>query len=70
MLEDAIIDQNRFISNLFYIRSYQIFLSDYFFSVVHNANPTAKNLNNDLVKINRWAYQWKMIFNTDSSKQA
>ena len=25
------------------------------FSVVHNANTTAKELNNDLVKINRWA---------------
>ena len=25
------------------------------FSVAHNANTTAKELNNDLVKINRWA---------------
>ena len=25
------------------------------FSVVHNTNTTAKELNNDLVKINRWA---------------
>ena len=40
------------------------------FSVVHNANTTAKELNNDLVKISRWAYQWKMIFNPDPSKQA
>ena len=40
------------------------------FSVVHNANTTAKELNNDLVKINRWAYQWKMSFNLDPSKQA
>ena len=40
------------------------------FSVVHNANPTAKELNNDLVKISRWAYQWKMSFNPDPSKQA
>ena len=39
------------------------------FSVVHNANTTAKELNNDLVKINRWAYQWKMSFNPDPSKQ-
>ena len=29
-----------------------------------------KNLNNDLVKINRWAYQCKMSFNPDPSKQA
>ena len=27
-------------------------------------------MNNDLVKINRWAYQWKMSFNPDPSKQA
>ena len=40
------------------------------FSVVHNANPTAKELNNDLVKISRWAYQWKMSLNPDPSKQA
>ena len=27
------------------------------FSVVHNADTTAKELNNDLVKISRWGYQ-------------
>ena len=37
---------------------------------VHNAYTTAKELNNDLVKISRWAYQWKMSFNPDPSKQA
>ena len=40
------------------------------FSVVHDANTTAKELNNDLVKINRCAYQCKMSFNPDPSKQA
>ena len=40
------------------------------FFVIHNANTTAKELNNDLEKINRWAYQWKMSFNPDTSKQA
>ena len=40
------------------------------FSVVHNANTTAKELNNDLVKISNWAYQWKISFNPDPSKQA
>ena len=40
------------------------------FSIVYNANTTAKELNNDLVKISRWAYQWKMSFNPDPSKQA
>ena len=39
-------------------------------SVVYNANTIAKELNNDLVKIGRWAYQWKMSFNPDPSKQA
>ena len=38
--------------------------------LVHNANTTAKELNNDLVKISRSAYQWKMSFNPDPSKQA
>ena len=40
------------------------------FSIIHNANTTAKELNNDLVKISRWVYQWKMSFDPDPSKQA
>ena len=40
------------------------------FSVVHNPNTTAKDLNNDLVKISGWAYQWKMSFNLDPSNEA
>ena len=39
------------------------------FSVIPNANITAKELNNDLVKLSRLAYQWKMSFNPDPSKQ-
>ena len=31
---------------------------------------SANILNNDLLKINNWAYQWKMSFNPDPSKQA
>ena len=27
-------------------------------------------LNNDLVKINNWAYQWKMSFDPDPNEQA
>ena len=38
------------------------------FPVAHNTNTTAKELNNDLVKINRWPYQWKMSFNPHPSK--
>ena len=33
-------------------------------------NLSVNALNNDLLKINDWAYQWKMSFNPDSSKQA
>ena len=40
------------------------------FSVAHNANTTAKELNNDLIKISRCAYQWKTRFNPGPSKQA
>ena len=40
------------------------------FSLVHNVNACAKELNNDLKKINKWAFQWKMNFNPDPSKQA
>ena len=40
------------------------------FSVVHNANTTAKELDNDLVKISSRAYQWKMNLNPDPIKQA
>ena len=40
------------------------------FSVVNHENTTAKELNNELGKINRWAYQWKMSFNGDPSKEA
>ena len=31
---------------------------------------SANNLNNDLKKINKWAFQWKMSYNADPTKQA
>ena len=40
------------------------------FSIVHDPNATANDLNNDLSKINDWAYQWKINFNPDPFKQA
>ena len=40
------------------------------FSVVRDMTSSANILNNDLLKINNWAYQWKMSFNSDPSKQA
>ena len=33
-------------------------------------NTSTVELNSDLKKINDWAFQWKMAFNTDRSKQA
>ena len=40
------------------------------FSVVYDINASAKELNENLNKINNWAFQWKMNFNHDSGKQA
>ena len=40
------------------------------FSVIHDSNTSALELNNDLAKINRWTFQWKMNFNPDPNKQA
>ena len=39
------------------------------FSVVHDANASARELNDDLKKINKWVFQWKMSFNPDPCKQ-
>ena len=33
-------------------------------------NKATNHLNNDLIKITKWAFQWKMSFNQDISKQA
>ena len=40
------------------------------FSVVHDFHSSASDLNKDLKTINEWTFQWKMIFNPDSNKQA
>ena len=40
------------------------------FSVVHDINTSAIELNKDLKKINDWTFQWKMTLNPDCSKQA
>ena len=39
------------------------------FSGVQDITLSAKNLNDDLEKINKWAFQWKMSFNPDPNKQ-
>ena len=39
--------------------------------MVHDSAAFSVFLNDDLMKISRWAaYQWKMIFNPGASKQA
>ena len=39
------------------------------FSTVTNQAQSAADFNDDLNKISNWAYQWKMSFNPDPSKQ-
>ena len=39
------------------------------FSVIHDVDASSATLNNDLVKIQEWAYNWKMSFNPDKNKQ-
>ena len=41
-----------------------------FFSIVNVTQISAKDLNKDLKIINNWAFQWKMNFNPDPTKQA
>ena len=40
------------------------------YSIVEEVNASADDLNHDLELIRRWAYQWKMEFNPDPTKQA
>ena len=40
------------------------------FSTVTGPNVTANQINNDLHNISTWAHQWKINFNSDTSKQA
>ena len=39
------------------------------FSVIHDILTSANNLNKDLERISKWATQWKMNFNPDTTKQ-
>ena len=38
--------------------------------MIHDSAASTVFLNDDLLRISRWAYLWKMIFNPDASKQA
>ena len=38
--------------------------------MVRDSRSSSLSLNEDLSKILRWGYKWKMLFNPDTSKQA
>ena len=40
------------------------------FTIVNNKNESANTLNNDLLLISKWAYNWKMLFNLNPRKPA
>ena len=40
------------------------------FSVVHDIDASANDLNHDLDKLSKWAFQRKINFNPDPTKQA
>ena len=40
------------------------------FIIVKDKNQSANTLNNDLMLISKWVYNWKMLFNPDPSKPA
>ena len=49
----------------------KLFADDtFFFSVIHDIQTSANNLNKDLERISKWATQWKTNFNPDATKQA
>ena len=41
-----------------------------YFLIVNDINVSTEEINNNLKRISEWAYQWKMMFNTDLAKQA
>ena len=47
----------------------KLFVDD-IFSVVHDISLSSLQLNDDLIRISNWAYQWKMSFNPEVTKQA
>ena len=40
------------------------------FTIVHNPDQAASDMNHDLDIIKSWAYNWRMLFNPDPAKQA
>ena len=49
----------------------KLFADDTFlFSLILDKDMSAKHLNDDLNRMDNWAFQWKMSFNPDPNKQA
>ena len=48
----------------------KIFVKDKLLAIVKGKNESANTLNNDLMLISKWAYNWKMLFDSDPSKPA
>ena len=40
------------------------------FTSVNDVDQTHEKIEQDLSTITKWAYQWKMVFNPDITKQA
>ena len=40
------------------------------FTIVKDKNESAKTLNNDLLLISKWADNWKILVNPDSSSKS
>ena len=40
------------------------------FTIIKDKNESASILNNDLLLISKWAYNWKILFNPDPTKPA
>ena len=54
-----------------FISNVKLFADDTsIFWIVNDVNVSTEEINNDLKRISEWAYQWKMMFNLDFTKQA
>ena len=56
---------------IYLISNPKLFVDDAsLFSIIIDKHPSANKLNQDLIRINNWAFQWKTSFNPERSKQA
>ena len=52
------------------ITDVKLFVDNSSISLVVNNNVSTEEINNDLKKISKWAYQWKVMFNPGITKLA